>query len=181
METLQQVPVLTQQWDLGYEIGMIITIILTAGSALFAVGAFITAMITRGNRGVGPGLIAVIVMLVAGFIGTIVAWPFSGQYHRYQPLGGTVASISSRLIASGTNGGGSTQKFVFTFAGGTNADGSRPALGCNDTRCSAVHVGDKVMLMCERSYQWNAPTQGWDCNWGYDEQPARNGNPASVF
>lgn len=181
METLQQVPVLTQQWDLGYEIGMVITVILTAAALLSSVGGLVTALITKGNRGVGNMLVSFIVFLVAGLIGTIVAWPFSGQYHRYQPLGGTVASISSRLIASGTQNGGSTQKFVLTFAGGTSADGSRPALGCNDTRCSAVKVGDKVMLMCERSYQWNAPTQGWDCNWGYDEQPARGGSPASIF
>ena len=75
-----------------------------------------------------------------------------------------VASISSRLIASDTQNGGSTQKFVLTFTGGQ-------ALGCNDTRCSAVKVGDKVTLMCERTYQWNAPSPGWDCNWGRDQRP----------
>lgn len=105
-----------------------------------------------------------VVFLAAGILGTWNAWPFSGQYHRYQPLGGTVTSIGSRLIASDTQGGGSTQKFVLTFSNGE-------ALGCNDTRCSAVRVGDKVTLMCERAYQWNAPSPGWDCNWGRDQQP----------
>lgn len=160
-----------QQWDTGYLIGMVITVAVTAGAGLTVIGAFITALVTRGDRGAGALVVAATVMIIAGGIGTWIAWPFSGQYHRYQPLGGTVASISSRLIASGTNGGGSTQKFVLTFAGGTDASGDRPALGCNDTRCSAVRVGDKVTLMCERSYQLNAPTQGWDCNWGEDVRP----------
>lgn len=176
METLNQVPVLTQQWDLGYEITMIVTVIITAVAGIFFLGALGTALLSRGNRGLGPGLVALVIFAIAGLVGAWNAWPFSGAYHRYEPMGGTVASVSSRLIASGTQNGGSTQKFVFTFAGGTS-----PALGCNDTRCSAVKVGDKVMMMCELTYQWNAPSQGYDCNWGYDEQPARDGNPASIF
>jgi hypothetical protein len=155
---------MTQQWDVGYLIAMIITIIATAGAALAVIGGFITALVTRGSRGVGVMLAAAVVMIVAGGIGTWIAWPFDGQYHRYQPLGGTVASIGSRLIASGTKNGGSTQKFVFTFTNGQ-------ALGCNDTRCSAVRPGDNVTLMCERAYQWNAPSPGWDCNWGTDHRP----------
>lgn len=154
---------MAQQWDTGYMITMIVTILITGTAVLTVVGSFITALVTQGSRGVGVLLVSAVVVLVAGAAGTWNAWPFDGQYHRYQPLGGTVASISSRLIASGTSGGGSTQKFVLTFT-----DGS--ALGCNDTRCSAVKTGDKVTLMCERAYQWNAPSPGWDCNWGRDQQ-----------
>jgi hypothetical protein len=157
---------MAQQWDTGYLIGMAITIIFTAGAFLAVIGAAITALVTRGGRGVPTMIVAATVMVIAGIVGTVVAWPFSGQYHRYQPLGGTVASVSSRLIASDTTNGGSTQKFVLTFT-----DGS--ALGCNDTRCSAVKAGDNVELMCERAYQWNAPSPGWDCNWGIDRE--RNG------
>jgi hypothetical protein len=155
---------MTQQWDTGYLIGMIITIVITAGAFLTVVGAGVTTLNTRGYRGVPTMIFAAIVVILAGGIGTWISWPWSGQYHRYQPLGGTVASVSSRLIASGTQGGGSTQKFVLTFASGL-------ALGCNDTRCSAVKAGDKVTLMCERAYQWNAPSPGWDCNWGRDQEP----------
>jgi hypothetical protein len=153
-----------QQWDTGYLIWMIITILITGAAFLTAVGSFIAALLTRGRSGVGVLLVSVIIFGIAGLIGTYVAWPFDGQYHRCQPLGGTVASISSRLIASDKQNGGSTQKFVLTFTGGQ-------ALGCNDTRCSAVQAGDKVTLMCERAYQWNAPSPGWDCNWGRDQRP----------
>lgn len=155
---------MAQQWDMSYLIWMIVTVIVAGGALLTVFGAFIVSLVTRGDRGVGPLLISAIVFLIAGAVGTWNAWPFDGQYHRYQPISGQVASISSRLIASGTNGGGSTQKFVFTFTDGN-------AIGCNDTRCSAVAVGDHVTLMCERVYQWNAPNQGWDCNWGIDKRP----------
>lgn len=155
---------LSQQWDTGWEIGMYVLVIVTAGALAASVGGLIVALVTRADAGLGTMLVGACAALVAGIILVIVAWPFSGQYHRYQPLGGTVAKVGSRLIASGTSGGGSTQKFVLTFKGGLS-------LGCNDTRCSNVDVGDQVTLMCERAYQLNAPSPGWDCNWGQDVKP----------
>lgn len=155
---------MTAQWDTGYLIGMVITIIVTAGGLIAAIAAFITALITKGERGVGVLVSGAIVFVIAGIVGTVIAWPFDGQYHRYVPMGGTVTQVSSRLIASDTSGGGSTQKFVLTFSDGT-------ALGCNDTRCSQVGKGDVVKLLCERSYQFNAPSPGYDCNWGQDRKP----------
>lgn len=98
---------------------------------------------------------AAIIALVIGSIGTAVAFPFSGQYHRYVPVSGKVTMISSRLLAD--NQGGTTQKFVFVIGG--------QPYGCNDTRCALVKHGQVVTLMCERTWQWSG-TPGWDCNWG---------------
>lgn len=155
---------MTAQWDTSYIIGMVITIIITAGALITLIAAFIVGAVTKGERGVGVIVISALVFVIAGIIGTVVAWPFDSQYHRYVPLGGVVTQVSSRLIASDTSGGGSTQKFVLTFRDGT-------ALGCNDTRCSQVDKGDVVELLCERSYQFNAPSPGYDCNWGSDRKP----------
>jgi hypothetical protein len=155
-----------QQWDTGYLIGMAAAgFFVIAGLACFITGGI--RFFTTDDTYSASGLVAVIggFVAVGAFIGlAFAAWPLDGQYHRYQPLGGTVVKVGSRLIASGTSGGGSTQKFVLTFKGGQS-------LGCNDTRCSNVDVGDQVTLMCERAYQFNAPSPGWDCNWGQDRKP----------
>ena len=59
--------------------------------------------------------LAVVVALIIGAIGTFVAFPFSGQYHRYVPKAGIVANIGNRFIGSDTQGGGTTQKFGETL------------------------------------------------------------------
>jgi hypothetical protein len=157
-----------QQWDTGYLIGMAATITITVVAAVVAIIATIV-YIRSDDRGDGySGLVAVVaavVFLIAGGVGTFVSFPWSGQYHRYQPQAGVVAKVGSRFLASDTSGGGTTQKFVVTFKDGRS-------FGCLDTRCSNVAVGDDLTLMCERAFQFNAPYPGWDCNWGIDRKPS---------
>lgn len=156
----------SQQWDTGYLIGLSV-------AGLFAVAGLVTLILaavrfftTDDNYSMSGmvALIAAVVTVIAVGIGAFAAWPLDGQYHRYQPLGGTVVKVGSRFIASDKDGGGSTQKYVLTFKDGQ-------ALGCLDTRCANVEAGDQVTLMCERVYQFNAPSPGWDCNWGQDVKP----------
>lgn len=37
--------------------------------------------------------------------------------------------------------------------------------GRDDTRCSQLHEGSDVTLLCEKEFQLNA-TPGYVCNWG---------------
>jgi hypothetical protein len=171
---------MSAQWDIGWLIGTIILAVL-AGTCwiTFTVAGIRWRRENDNDRTWGiAGLITVVagifaVLLSGGFIWQSLPW--SGQYHRFQPMGGTVTAIGSRFLASDTSGGGSTQKYVLTFANGAQGQGlggaSGPlSLGCLDTRCANVHVGDQVTLMCERVFQFNAPNEGWDCNWGRDNQ-----------
>lgn len=82
-------------------------------------------------------------------------WPFQAEYHRWHVTTGRVAAISSRLLASDTQGGGTTQRFVVELAG----VGER---SCDDTRCATVKVGDQLTLSCKRAWQY-AGTHGYDC------------------
>jgi hypothetical protein len=156
------------QWDTGWLIWMAILIALAAICWGTVIGSGIL-YITKGRKSdssvSGVTLVAALVAaLVAGAVGTWVALPFSGQYHRYVPESGTVAAVGSRFLASDTSGGGSTQKFVVTFKDGRS-------FGCLDTRCANITKGDKLTLLCERQFQFNAPNEGWDCNWGIDRKP----------
>lgn len=142
------------QWDTGWMIWLVILIVAAGICWLTA----ICAGIARAWAVAGG---AVVCALVVGAIGTFLAFPFSGQYHRFVPQQGRVAKTGFRFLASDTQGGGSTQKYVITFADGRS-------FGCMDTRCANVTKGDYLILMCERSFQFNAPVEGWDCNWGRD-------------
>ena len=85
-------------------------------------------------------------------------FPFDMAYHSYRPVSGTVASVGSRLVDTGSN---STEtKYVVTFKG------SSQAYACLDTRCALVKPGDHLQLMCIRTWQY-ASVPGYDCN--YDQ------------
>lgn len=86
-------------------------------------------------------------------------WPYHWEYHSWQPKQGTIASISNRFIASDTQGGGTTQRFVVTF---TNKNDPGP-YSCDDTRCSLLHKGDFLQLSCKREWQYSG-NPGWSCN-----------------
>jgi hypothetical protein len=158
-----------QQWDTGYMIGMIVTIVLTVVFGIIAIVAGVrwlrqdSEQRDNGYSGL-VAVVAAVIFLIAGAVGTWVSFPWSGQYHRYQPQAGVVAKVGSRFLASDQTNGGTTQKFVVTFKDGRS-------FGCLDTRCSNVAVGDDLTLMCERAFQFNAPYPGWDCNWGIDRKP----------
>jgi hypothetical protein len=152
------------QWDMAWLIWLAITIILAVICWGVAVAAGVVALRSKGEHGVGVGIIAVICALVIGAIGTWVSLPWSGQYHRFVPEAGVVAKTGSRFLASDTSGGGSTQKYVITFRDGRS-------YGVLDTRAANVEVGDRATFMCERVFQLNAPSEGYDCNWGRDVKP----------
>lgn len=152
-------------WDPGWLIWTIILIVLAGIAWLCTLGGVVAAFLTKGETGPPFALLCFATALIIGALGFFVDFPFSGQYHRFVPKTGVVTAVGSRFLASGTQGGGSTQKFVVTMGGRD--------YGCNDTRCATVRKGDRLTLMCERSWQW-AGVPGWDCNWGIDHQA--NGN-----
>lgn len=98
-----------------------------------------------------------VLSIVAVFTLAVTAfsfYPFSGEYHSWQKISGTVTSTNSRFLAAR---GGADQKFVVTF------NGSGQQFGCNDTRCSTVRKGDELTITCKRTFQWFG-TPGYDCN-----------------
>ena len=162
---------MTAQWDTGWMIWMIILVSLAAICWLTAIGTGLWWLL-RARKDTSYDSISGVVCLIAigsavviGILGTVIGFPFSGQYHRFVPKSGTVAKIGFRFLASDQQGGGTTQKYVITFADGRS-------YGCLDTRCANVAVGDHLTLMCERSFQFNVAYPGWDCNWGVDRKPS---------
>jgi hypothetical protein len=118
-----------------------------------------------GDGGFMTAFMSAAVLLITLGIGAYVLFPLSGQYHRFVPKTGTVATIGSRLVSSGSGSSMSVnQKYVVTFTDGES-------YGVLDTRAANVKPGDKLTVMCERVFQFNAPNEGWDCNWGQDVKP----------
>jgi hypothetical protein len=106
------------------------------------------------------GVLATIVCtaLIAG-ITLFFAWfPFGYDYNHYVPKSGTVTAVASRILSDG-NGGISQREVVYI---------NGQPYGCDDSRCAppGMHKGVKVTLMCEKEFQFNAPSQGFACNWG---------------
>ena len=155
----------TTQIDTSYLIGVIVMALLVLGS-VFALPPFLrwlsktdavggaNVMPRKWAYGIGIGL--AVVML--GFFTAVAFPPFPGQYNQYTPISGTVKQLSSRFLASDTEGGGSNQRFLVTFTNGVH-------VGCDDTRCSVLKQGDEVTLLCEKVFQTNA-IEGWACNFG---------------
>jgi hypothetical protein len=107
--------------------------------------------IARGLAWTAIGSILVVIAATAWFM-----WPYSGEYHQWRTESGTVTQIDSRLLASDTKGGGTTQRFVVEL------DGDRQR-SCDDTRCAQVEVGDVLTISCKRAWQYSG-THGYDCN-----------------
>lgn len=111
-----------------------------------------------------PGLFRV--LAVACVVGAVLAvagtwwgmYPWTAAYHAYQPVSGTVATIDSRIVSAGDDGG-SEQKYVVTFAGNPQP------YGVIDTRAAAVRPGDHLEIACVRRWQ-QAGTDGYDCMFG---------------
>lgn len=140
---------LTASWNTGWLFGMLVLLSLTSIGIL----VMIVCGIFRVWGGVAGGFLWA---LIFGVITAIVAFPFSGVYHRYQPISGKVTQdVTSRFLGDGN--GGTSQNYLVNINGNSYR--------CDDTRCSGLRKGDDVTLMCEKSYQFNA-TSGWVCNWG---------------
>jgi hypothetical protein len=83
-------------------------------------------------------------------------WPWHGDYHRLQPVTGTVAAIDSRFLAA-------SQYVVVTYDTGL-------VVRCDDSRCATVRVGQQLRLLCTKEHQFGSPlgADGWACRWGQD-------------
>lgn len=151
---------MSDRWSLGVLIGLpaaglLVLILLALAVVLFY--AWRTTPGGFGDRGFFAGSFAgVLVALVLVVAGTAwLEWPWSAEYHRWHVTTGTVTDVSSRLLASDTQGGGTTQRFVVNLAG----IGER---SCDDTRCATVKVGDVLTLSCKRAWQY-VGSHGYDC------------------
>lgn len=87
---------------------------------------------------------------VLGF--AIGLWPYQWQYHSYQPVAGTVLDAHSRFI---TDGDSTSQSFAIRLSNGRT-------YRCDDTRCAAVMVGDRLRLRCIREWVY-AGEDGYVC------------------
>lgn len=146
-------------WSLGVLIGLPLTILILlvcAGIVVTGIRVQMSADAYSGDGGLIAAFFAGFVFLVVlGFaLSPLGFYPYSAQYHQWQHHGGTVTSVSDRLLKDGD---GMSQKFVVTFSG------SSQQYGCNDTRCASVKVGDTLDLSCKRTWQY-AGTDGYDCN-----------------
>jgi hypothetical protein len=152
---------LQAQWNIGWLIGMYILIFLQLiGVVVFAgaIGGYLIGDKNNPDRGsitVPAAFISGTWIIIVGIIGTVVAFPFSGAYHRYVPISGTISqTVQSRFLSDGS---GSTQNYLVVI--------NNRQYRCDDTRCAGLVKGTKLTLMCEKSFQFNA-TSGWVCNWG---------------
>jgi hypothetical protein len=143
---------LTAQLDTGVLVGSIVTIVL-AVIGLIATGLFAVARYWWGALAC-----AAITFAVAGAAFFFTWFPFGYDYNHYVPKSGTVTAISTRLISDGN--GGMNQRVAVWLNGHPYA--------CDDTRCAppALHKGMEITLVCEKEFQFNAPSPGYGCNWG---------------
>ena len=160
-------------WDLGMIIWTVIALILIIGCTITAQlcyaqdrsehTAWASSMIS------GAKLIARICngVAITVLIILVISWfPYQKEYFYWEPTGGEVAAIESRMMADGD---GMTENFVVTFI-----DGGQQ-YRCDDTRCALVKPGDTLLLNCKRSWQW-ASTHGYTCRFDGHE-PATGDEP----
>lgn len=157
---------MADRWSLGVLVGLpaaAVGVLVLAGLAVYLWRLWHREPEGRDRYGVSSdrglfrgGFLVVVALVVVVVVGTGVAeWPWSAEYHRWHTTTGTVTSVSSRLLASDTKDGGTTQRFVVELAG----VGER---SCDDTRCSLVKAGDVLTLSCKRAWQY-AGQHGYDC------------------
>lgn len=98
-------------------------------------------------------------LATVGFFGGYIwgMYPDDFAHHHYTRYTGTVAETNSRLIASGTDGGGTDQKFVVSFKEAPNEQ-----YGVIDTRAALVKPGQTLTIDCVKIWQ-QAGTEGQDC------------------
>lgn len=97
---------------------------------------------------IGLALLGLIIGSAFGY------YPYKSDYHRLQPISGTITSIDSRYLAT-------SQYLVMTFDSGLT-------VRCDDSRCVTVHIGDNLRLLCTKEHSGGSPleTDGWGCRWG---------------
>lgn len=122
--------------------------------AILLIGSIVILVID--DEGPGFGIGALIVTAVIFTAGAVAYYPFSGDFHKYYTVSGTVAEKpASRILPSGES---VSQRFVIRFKE------SGELFGVDDTRASTVKAGDKVTLRCKREFEFNS-VPGWGCKW----------------
>lgn len=101
---------------------------------------------------------ALLVLLGTGIGAGVGYWPWKAEYHQYNRVTGTVATITSRLISAGDKGG-TNQKFVVVLTSGSQQ------YGIEDTRAALLKPGDHVAINCKRAYEYGSSNAGYDCKW----------------
>lgn len=133
-------------WSLGILIGIPACILL-----ILIIMAFVAFCLFEGEDGIAFG--GVVALIVALGVMAFAFYPYSGEYHQWRGVSGTVESIDKRLIKDGD---GMTERFV------AQIDGAE--YGCDDTRCAGVKVGDELTLSCKREWQYTG-TDGYGCKY----------------
>jgi hypothetical protein len=152
-----------------WSIGTLIAVPLCIALALIAlIPAFLLLRWAKRNTQdydfwpgllLGLGCAAASLFLIVGL--AVGMYPWKAEYHKYVTKVGTVETITSRLLGSSDS---FQQKFVARFTDGRT-------FGCEDTRCSLVKPGDKLVLACKRTWQY-AGVDGYDCNFIATEKRA---------
>jgi hypothetical protein len=103
-----------------------------------------------GTLSLIPGLGALVLIIAPLFC----YYPYSGDYHRLQPVTGVVQAVDSRFLAA-------SQYVVVTYDTGLT-------VRCDDSRCATVRTGESLQLLCTKEHQFGSPlaTDGWGCRWG---------------
>lgn len=149
---------MTGAWSLGLLIGLPVTILLV----LICIGWIVFVIKTtdprsdweRTDRRVGVLIGVAAALIVVGIAASPLGfYPYQAQYHRWEPVQGTVDQVAKRIV---NDGDGITEKFVVRF------EGNQQEYGCEDTRCAVVDRGDQVSLACIRVWQY-AGLDGYDC------------------
>jgi len=98
-------------------------------------------------------------MAVVALLGVTIGpafgyWPWKADYHKLQPVTGTVQTVDSRFLAA-------SQYVVITYDTGL-------IVRCDDSRCATVRTGEQLRLLCTKDHQFGSPlaNDGWDCRWG---------------
>lgn len=144
--------------DGGYTFGTLfgvpfLTVMLISG---LGIGVLANKSSLRSDRDIAWAFFVgtpVVVLVVAVF----TLWPFSKQYHYWQPVTGIVEQSDRRLVSDGK---GMAEKIVVKFKDNPQA------YGIEDTRAALLKPEDDVTLLCKRAYQWGPSVDGYDCRWG---------------
>lgn len=147
--------ILHPEIDTAYAVFRIIIFVVMG---ICVIGGILCAFLPETIIGKIGSVLAGIV--IAGLVFGVWAWavwpPFSSQYHTYNPTTITVAQTGTRILNDG-NGNVSQRVAILATNGQT--------YGCDDTRCTVLHSGETITLMCEEEWEANG-VPGYVCNWG---------------
>lgn len=130
------------------------------GALFLILGIIAVARIRKADDAVLPisGAVGSFILVACLFGGYIVGmYPDDFVHHHFTRYTGTVAQISSRFVASGSDGGGPDQKFVVAFV-----EAPTEQYGVIDTRAALVKPGQQLTIDCVKQWQ-QAGTEGQDC------------------